>query len=92
VDRAIDAVGVDAVKPHHGSAARSVKPLADKLEQEVKEIAQEKKPKGGNSEPGDAPSLVLDWIVDAAAKGGTLSVIGVYPETSRTFPISFCSG
>jgi threonine dehydrogenase-like Zn-dependent dehydrogenase len=87
VDRAIDAVGVDAVKPHHGPAARSVKPLADKLEQEVKEIAQEKKPKGGNWEPGDAPSLVLDWIVDAVAKGGTLSVIGVYPETSRTFPI-----
>ncbi len=87
VDRAIDAVGVDAVKPHHGPAARSVKPLAAELKQEVKEIVKESHPKDGNWEPGDAPSLVLDWLVDSTAKGGTLSVIGVYPEASRTFPI-----
>jgi threonine dehydrogenase-like Zn-dependent dehydrogenase len=87
VDRSIDAVGVDAVKPHHGPATRSVKPLADKLEHEVKEIAKETHPKDGNWEPGDAPSLVLDWMVDSVAKGGTLSIIGVYPQTVRTFPI-----
>jgi threonine dehydrogenase-like Zn-dependent dehydrogenase len=87
VDRAIDAVGVDAVKPHHGPATRGVKPLADELKQEVKEVAKETHPKDGNWEPGDAPSLVLDWIVDSVAKGGGLSVIGVYPQTLRTFAI-----
>jgi threonine dehydrogenase-like Zn-dependent dehydrogenase len=87
VDRSIDAVGVDAVKPTQGPASRSVKPKADKLKHEVKEVAPETNPKDGNWEPGDAPSLVLDWLVQSVAKGGTLSIIGVYPETVRTFPI-----
>ncbi|MGI9104070.1 MAG: zinc-dependent alcohol dehydrogenase [Terriglobales bacterium] len=90
VDRAIDAVGVDAVKPHHGPASRGVK--ADKLEQEVKEVAQKTNPKDGNWEPGDAPSLVLDWMVESVAKGGRISVIGVYSEMSRTFPIGQAMG
>jgi len=87
VDRAIDAVGVDANMPHKGPGARSVKPRREKLEAEVKEIAQEINPKAGNWEPGDAPSLVLDWATEALAKAGTLSIIGVYSDASRTFPI-----
>ena len=27
------------------------------------------------------------WAVTALAKAGTLSIIGVYPQTARTFPI-----
>jgi threonine dehydrogenase-like Zn-dependent dehydrogenase len=38
-------------------------------------------------QPGDAPSQALSWAVDAVAKAGTLSIIGVYPQTARTFPI-----
>jgi threonine dehydrogenase-like Zn-dependent dehydrogenase len=30
---------------------------------------------------------VLDWAVDAIAKAGTLSIIGVYPPTMQHFPI-----
>ena len=37
--------------------------------------------------PGDAPSQALDWAVQALAKAGTLSIIGVYPPTHRDFPI-----
>ena len=37
--------------------------------------------------PGDAPSQVLTWAVQALAKAGTLSIIGVYPETMTRFPI-----
>ena len=36
---------------------------------------------------GDAPSQVLDWAVNSLAKAGTLSIIGVYPETARFFSI-----
>jgi threonine dehydrogenase-like Zn-dependent dehydrogenase len=30
---------------------------------------------------------VLTWAVTALAKAGTLSVIGVYPQQAKTFPI-----
>jgi threonine dehydrogenase-like Zn-dependent dehydrogenase len=31
--------------------------------------------------------LVLQWTVESVAKAGTISIIGVYPETAKTFPI-----
>jgi threonine dehydrogenase-like Zn-dependent dehydrogenase len=37
--------------------------------------------------PGDAPSQPLRWSVEALAKAGTLSIIGVYPPTIESFPI-----
>ena len=57
VDRAIDAVGVDAEKPGKKS----------------EELWQ----------PGNAPSQVLDWAIEALAKAGTLSIIGVYDEETK---------
>src|SRR5436190_1479341 len=41
---------------------------------------------------GEAPSQVLDWAVEALCKAGTLSIIGVYGETSRVFPIGDAMG
>jgi threonine dehydrogenase-like Zn-dependent dehydrogenase len=43
--------------------------------------------RGDNWHPGDAPSLALSWAVETLAKAGTLGIIGVYPDTARTFPI-----
>ena len=57
VDRAIDAVGVDAEKPGKKS----------------EELWQ----------PGNAPSQVLDWAIEALAKAGTLSIVGVYDEETK---------
>jgi threonine dehydrogenase-like Zn-dependent dehydrogenase len=37
--------------------------------------------------PGDAPGQALRWAVDAVAKAGTISVIGVYPTSMESFPI-----
>ncbi len=54
---------------------------------EGKMVAPKTSPVGGNWEPGDAPSQVLQWMVEAVAKAGTLSIIGVYPETAKIFPI-----
>lgn len=87
VDRVIDAVGVDAVRPHEGPAGKQTKEQAPLFQQEVEQIAQKPNPKGENWHPGDAPSLALSWAVEGSAKAGTLGVIGVYPERARTFPI-----
>lgn len=84
VDRVIDAVGVDANMPHSGPAAKSA---AKKHGQEKEKIAPSANPEKGNWEPGDAPSMVLEWAVEAVAKAGTISIIGVYGEQSNSFPI-----
>jgi threonine dehydrogenase-like Zn-dependent dehydrogenase len=87
VDRAIDAVGVDAQHAHHGPAAEEAKQKAELYKREVKEIAPDAKPKGDLWVPGDAPSQALEWAVGALCKAGTLSIIGVYPPKDTYFPI-----
>jgi threonine dehydrogenase-like Zn-dependent dehydrogenase len=87
VDRAIDAVGVDAERPHRGPAAKKLKAEAKRLDDELAEIAPERRPDGDNWRPGDGPSLVLAWATEALAKAGSLSIVGVYSDLSQTFPI-----
>ena len=83
VDRVIDAVGVDANHPHSGPGKKLV---GTKHAKEKKEVAPHTNVKNGNWEPGDAPSIVLEWAVEAVAKAGTISIIGVYGE-KNSFPI-----
>jgi threonine dehydrogenase-like Zn-dependent dehydrogenase len=87
VDRCIDAVGVDATGPHAGPAAKQARQTSKEAEQEIEQVQEHKKPHDGNWEPGDSPAQALSWSVEALAKAGTLSVIGVYSEFSKTFPI-----
>jgi threonine dehydrogenase-like Zn-dependent dehydrogenase len=87
VDRAIDAVGVDAMHSHHGPAAKAARKEKAEFKREVKEVAPHTNPDGDNWVPGDAPAQALVWAVEALAKAGTLSIIGVYPQQMRTFPI-----
>jgi threonine dehydrogenase-like Zn-dependent dehydrogenase len=87
VDRAIDAVGVDAESPRTGPAAEKVKKEKEEYERELRQVAPETKQKGNAWKPGDAPSLALAWAVDALAKAGVLSIIGIYPQTVKLFPI-----
>jgi threonine dehydrogenase-like Zn-dependent dehydrogenase len=86
-DRTIDAVGVDATRPHEGPAAEQAEQQASEFDQEQQQVAPEQHPRGDNWHPGDAPSQVLMWVVQALAKAGTLSIIGVYPPQAQTFPI-----
>jgi threonine dehydrogenase-like Zn-dependent dehydrogenase len=86
-DRAIDAVGIDAMHPHHGPAAEKARQQESEFQHEVQSIAPEQKPSDGNWHPGDAPSQVLQWSVEALAKAGTLAIIGVYSPAAKTFPI-----
>lgn len=80
-DRVIDAVGIDATTAGAGRAQRK------KFEQEMEAVA----PKAGKAEGkwwiGGAPTQALDWAVDAVAKAGTVSIIGVYPPTLTRFPV-----
>lgn len=87
VDRAIDAVGVDANRPSSGPAAQQANQQAGRYQQEVQKIAPQTQPGDGNWHPGDAPSQVSEWAVKALAKAGTLGIIGVYPMTDQFFPI-----
>jgi len=83
VDRAIDAVGVDAYQAETGPG-RADRPSRDQYRQELERIGASPDP---DWRPGDAPSQALQWAVTALAKAGTLSIIGVYPPTMTSFPI-----
>ena len=87
--RAIDAVGVDAYRPESGPAYAESRAMKSQFKEEQKETQLEGSGAtwGGQWVPGDAPSQVLTWAVQALAKAGTLSIIGVYPETMTRFPI-----
>lgn len=89
VDRAIDAVGVDAVHPRQGPAEQQARQHEQQFQQELRQVAPGMNPHGNGSNwhPGNAPSQVLMWGVDAVAKAGTLAIIGVYPPSMQSFPI-----
>ena len=87
VDRAIDAVGVEAeTNISQLNEEPSIQQKND-FEREVAHIAPLRKPQQGNWQPGQAPSQALRWAVEALCKAGTLSIIGVYPTTADNFPI-----
>lgn len=86
-DRVIDVVGVDAVRPEHGPAAKESDKHKDEFKREVKEIAPKTNVKGDNWEPGNAPSQVLRWALESVAKAGTVCLTGVYPESMMTYPV-----
>jgi threonine dehydrogenase-like Zn-dependent dehydrogenase len=74
VDRAIDAVGLDAVAP-------------SKEAREYEEEVKKGRSRGPHFHPGNAPSVVLYWGVESLAKAGTFSIVGLYDEDSECFPI-----
>jgi threonine dehydrogenase-like Zn-dependent dehydrogenase len=86
-DRAIDAVGVEAERPHGGPAAGRTETSDETFEAEVDEVAPEQGGHDGHFEPGGAPSMALRWAVRSIAKAGTLGIIGVYPPQAHAFPI-----
>lgn len=86
-DRAIDAVGVDSERPKEGPAAEQLAEQARMFEEQRQKIVQQSGQSGQQWKPGDAPSLVTTWAVQSLAKAGTLSIIGVYPQTDQFFPL-----
>jgi threonine dehydrogenase-like Zn-dependent dehydrogenase len=86
-DRVIDAVGVDAVSGNQGAVTDVAKDISKKAKPDLRKVAPITNEQGDNWHPGDSPSQALLWEVESIAKAGTLSVIGVYPQTVNTFPI-----
>jgi threonine dehydrogenase-like Zn-dependent dehydrogenase len=89
-DRAIDAVGVDAMHPHSTPATRLSEQQQQQFQEEVQEIVPERfsgQKESKRWHPGDAPSQALQWAVQSIAKAGTISIVGVYPQNMRFFPI-----
>jgi threonine dehydrogenase-like Zn-dependent dehydrogenase len=86
-DRAVDAVGVDAERPKRGPAAAAAAQQADQFEAEQRAAAPDADPDATQWRPGDAPSQVSQWAVDAVAKAGSIGVIGVYPPGFSSYPL-----
>lgn len=87
VDRAIDAVGVDAQHAHHGPAAKQAREQSAQIEKQQREATPQAKQHGKQWVAGDAPAQALKWAVEALAKAGELAIIGVYPPADEVFPI-----
>ncbi|MES2461155.1 MAG: zinc-dependent alcohol dehydrogenase [Armatimonadota bacterium] len=85
VDRVIDAVGVDAEPAISGPAAKESAQMAEEFAQQVEKVARDQNPPSGFT-PGKAPVQAALWAVQGIAKGGTLSTIGVYPQTLESYP------
>jgi threonine dehydrogenase-like Zn-dependent dehydrogenase len=91
VERAIDAVGVDAELPARGPAARHVQKQKEHYQEEVSKVAPERAA-GSAFRPGNAPSLAVEWAIAALAKAGTLAIVGVYPSSMQFFPLGDAMG
>ncbi len=60
------------------------------VDAESPEKGKGKEKTGGKKQPwqpGNAPTQALEWGIQALAKAGTLSIVGVYPPSVRDFPI-----
>jgi threonine dehydrogenase-like Zn-dependent dehydrogenase len=87
-DRVIDAVGIDANRPHQGGIQHVTSALLSPLfKKEDNQVASESNPQGDNFHPGDAPGQALMWEALSIAKAGTLAVIGVYTQPMHDFPL-----
>lgn len=78
-DRAIDAVGVDAIRRNGKSGATEGANGGSEAEAHGE--------RGRYPWPRSAPAQVLQWAVESVAKSGTLSIVGVYPPNMQLFPI-----
>jgi len=89
----IDAVGIDAEQPKE-SFIGFFKNFNKRrmFKKEVSAVAPITNIFGKNWIPGNGPSQVLQWAVEAVAKAGTISIIGVYTELLNTFPIGKAMG
>lgn len=91
-NKVIDAVGIDAEQPSDTAAWFKELIGITNFKEEAKKVTLETNPQGDNWVQGDGPSQVLRWAVDAVAKAGVVSIIGVYTELLDAFPIGQAMG
>jgi threonine dehydrogenase-like Zn-dependent dehydrogenase len=94
VDRVIDAVGVDAVRPASGPAAEQAQRQAQQFDQQRQQVSAQADGHGDGHGAGygdawlagDAPGQALQWAVQSVAKAGSIGIIGTYPPAVTWFP------
>lgn len=86
-DGVIDAVGVDAERPHEGPAEDKSMLHAIEYQIEKRQVAPWTVMMGDQWRQGDAPSQVLIWCIESVRKSGVVSIAGVYPQTAKFLPI-----
>jgi threonine dehydrogenase-like Zn-dependent dehydrogenase len=86
-DRVIDAVGVDARSPQDDTSVSLLDDEIARIERQRSQVCDSLFLGDQPWMPGDAPMQALLWAVDAIAKSGTLSIIGVYPTQFESFPL-----
>lgn len=86
-DRVIDAVGVDAKRPHAGPASQNAESRGARFDAELAAVAPDADATREQWRAGDGPSQALSWAVEAVAKAGTVGIIGVYPPSMHSFPV-----
>ncbi|MBX3073922.1 glutathione-dependent formaldehyde dehydrogenase [Candidatus Obscuribacterales bacterium] len=86
-DGVIDAVGVDAQHPSSGPAAGKgvLSAVSNIVDQKM--VAPWTVLFGDQWKQGNAPSQVLQWCVESVRYSGVVSIVGVYPQTAKFFPI-----
>ena len=86
--RAIDAVGVDAFRPESGPAYLESRVMKSQFKEEQKETELEGTGAtwGGQWKPGNAPSQVLTWGVQALGEGGHVLDHRRLPRDDDTVP------
>lgn len=86
-DGVIDAVGVDAQHPSEGPAAAKgmLNAVSNVVEQKM--VAPWAVLFDDQWRQGNAPSQVLQWCVESVRNSGVISIVGVYPQTAKFFPI-----
>jgi threonine dehydrogenase-like Zn-dependent dehydrogenase len=88
VDRAVDAVEIDATAPHEGPAAKQAKAQKEDFEQQLQKIAPKTKPSGGNWQPGDAPGMVFTWAIEVLPKPGSCPSLAYTRPPPRHSPLA----
>lgn len=78
---------VDAQRPKTGPAADEAAANTEQFDAERRAAAPESGASGDRWQPGDAPSQVSQWAVEAVAKAGSIGVAGVYPAGFSSYPL-----
>ncbi len=78
---------VDAQHPSAGPAAAKgvLSSVSNMVDQKV--VAPWTVMFGDQWRQGNAPSQVLQWCVESVRYSGVVSIVGVYPQTAKFFPI-----
>jgi len=85
-DRVIDAVGVEARTARSQSSLEGEDEIA-RIERRRSQVSPDVPTPAAMQEGERAPMQSLIWAIEAAAKAGTVAIVGAYPSRFESFPL-----